>query len=216
MASSWTYTTLKQAIKDHCEDQSTDFAAQLDMLIGLGEDMILKDLPLAIFDARANVTIAAGLQTASKPAGAIATLDLYYTNASVRTVLKPRTYSYCIEFAPNTTQATPKYFADDYSETQYWLAPNPNVSVTAEALHTKRPASIVTATTTYIGTNVGDLLLDACMIVAERLALADEKAKWEADYARDLKAARIDLRHLLRRSYATLSPMPQAVGKGER
>lgn len=217
MASAWTYTTLKQAIKDHCEDQTTDFAAQLDMLIGLGEDMILKDLPLAIFDAKANVIITAGTQTASKPAGSIATLELYYTSAGSRVVLKPRTYSYCIEFSPNTSQAPPKYFAEDYSETQYWLAPNPNISVTAEALHMKRPASIVTATTTFIGTNVGDLLLDACMIAAERLALAkDEKIDWLNDYGKDLKAARVDLRHLLRRSYATLSPQPMAAGKGER
>lgn len=216
MASSWTYTTLKQAIKDHIEDQGTDFDGVVDELIGLGEDRILKDLPLSIFDARANVIITAGLQTASKPSGAIATLELYYTSGGSRVVLTPRTYSYCIAFSPNTSQATPKYFAEDYSETQYWIAPNPNVSVTGEALHTKRPASIVTATTTFLGTNVGDLLLDACMIAAERFTLADEKAVWEADYARDLQAARIDFRQILRRSYATLSPQPQAAGKGER
>lgn len=218
MPTAWTYTTLKAAIKNHVEDQGTNFDANIDTLIQLGEDRILKDLPLSIFDARGNVNIVAGVQTANKPAGAIATRELSYIDGASKTVvLKPRTYGYCRAYANDVTQRTPKYFSEDYSETQYWLAPNPNFSVTAEALITKRPASIVTATSTFVGTNLGDLLLASCAIAAERFNLGwEEKKDWMQEYAGLLGAARVDLRHLLRRDNTPLAPMPTAAGKGER
>lgn len=219
MPTSWTYATLKQAVKDHVEDHGTAFDGVIDNLIKLGEDRIVKDLPLTIFDARdQDVTITAGTQTATKPTDAIATRELYYVDDnSTRVVLLPRSYSWIRAAYPDTTQRTPKYFAEDYSETQYFIGPNPNVSKTAKADVTKRPASIVSASTTWIGTNAGDLLLASCMVAAERFNLGWAESKdWKADYDELVTAARIDFRHILRRDYATLAPQPQAAGKGER
>ena len=211
------YTTLKAAIKAHCEDSGTNFDTHVDTIIQLGEQRLLKDLPIGIVDTTGNVSITAGSQVATKVSGTIATRELFYTSGGTRVVLLPRTHSFCLEFCKNTTQAAPKYFAEDYSETEYFLSPNPNVTVTASAKVTKRPASIVTATTTFFGTNVGDLLLAACMIAGERFNLGWEEGKnWETEYNTLLKAARNDFRHLIRRDYATLAPQPAAVGKGER
>lgn len=218
MATAWTYTTLKIALKAHVEDQGTNFDAQVDNLIKLGEDRIVKDLPLSIFDGRSNVSIAQGVQTASKPAGALVTRAITYTDqiTSKAVRLVPRSYGWLRARVDDTTQRTPKYFADDYSETQYWFAPNPNLTVTAEGSVTARPASIVSATTTFIGTNLGDLLLAACAIAAERFNLGwDESKDWMQEYAMLVASARVDLRELLRRDNSPLAPMPSATGKGE-
>jgi hypothetical protein len=218
MASSFTLETLKTAIQGHIEDDGNDFASNLDMLIQIGEDRILRELPLSIFDARGNVSITAGTQTATKPAGAISILELYYTNSGARTVLSPRTYSYCLDYSPGTTQGAPKFFAEDYSETEVWLAPSPNLSVTAEALYTARPESLVTEINgTFLSRNVGDLLLASCMIATERFNIAaEELATWRADYLDLLVSARLDLAHLLRRSYSPLAPQPTTNAKQER
>lgn len=218
MATSFTLATLKTQIQNHCEDQGSEFAEQLDTIIQLGEDRILKDLPLSIFDARESVTITAGTQTATKPTNTISVRELYYVNGGTRAILLPRTYSFCLDYAPGTTQATPKYFAEDYSDTQIYLAPNPNVSVTAEALIVKRPTSLVTDTSgTFISKNLGDLLMASCMIAAERYTLAIEQIPmWQEDYRALLASAADDLRHLLRRDFSPIAPMPTASGRKER
>lgn len=218
MPTSLTYSTLKQAIKDGIEDQGTDFDAQVDLIIKQGEDDLVRDLPLSIFDAKdQDVAITAGSQTATKPSGCISTRELVYTSGSRRYVLVPRQYGFLKAAYPDTTQRVPRFYADDYSETLYYIAPAPNLSVTAKADVVKRQASIVTATTTFLGTNVGDLLLASCMVVAERFGLGWAESKnWADIYATKLGSARIDLRHLLRRDYATLAPQPMALGKGER
>ena len=202
MATAFTLATLKTAIKNHVEDQGTDFDSNVETIIKLGEDMILKDLPLSIFDVRGNVTITAGTQTATKPTDALSIYELYYVSGSTRVILLPRSYSFCIDYARTTTQATPKYFAEDYSETAMWLAPNPNVTVTAEALYAKRPASLVTTSPSFFSTNLGDLLLAACLVAAERFNLGWAESKdWLGEYGRLLQSATYEMRNLLRPDY---------------
>lgn len=200
MASSFTLATLKTAIQNHVSDTGTPLSDNLDTLIKLGEDRVLRDLPLAVFDARGDVTITAGTQTATKPTGAIVTRELYYVSASTRFFLRKRTQEFCNAYAPTTTQAPPKYFADDYSETTYLIAPSPNLTVTAEALFTKRPNSLVVDTSgTWLSQKVGDVLLHACLISVDKFGVADERIPmWNGEYAKLLASARLDLKHLLR------------------
>lgn len=218
MATSFTLETLKTAIQGHVEDQGSDFASYLDTLIQVGEDRILRELPLSVFDVKASVTIVAGDQATAKPTDTIAILELYYTNSGTRIVLQPRTYSYCLDYAPTTAQGTPKFFAEDYSETELYLAPAPDVTVTAEALVTKRPESLTSASSgTFLSKNVGDLLLASCLIAAERFNVAAEQvAVWQAEYDRLLASAHVDLAHIMRRTYSTLSPQPTATGRDGR
>ena len=218
MSTSFTYATLKTAIKNHVEDQGTDFDGNVDTIIQLGEDQILRDLPLEIFDAKAqSVAITAGTQTATKPTGTVAMRSLYYTSGGTRYFLAPRSKTWMDAVCTDTTQRAPRWFDEGYSATQIYIAPNPNLSVTALADITKRPTSIVSASPTFLGTNVGDLLLASCLIKAQQFNLGwEEGANWNAVYKERLASARIDLRHLLRRDYATLAPQPAAAGKGER
>lgn len=202
MATSFTLATLKTAIKNHVEDQGTDFNDNIETLIKLGEDMVLKDLPLTIFDGRANVSIAAGTQATNKPTGCIVAHEISYISTTTF-ILYPRRYSFLRAAVPNTTQAAPRWFADDYSESQFWIAPSPNLTVTGEALMTKRPDSLVTDTTgTWLSENVGDVLLDACLIRADLFNVADERiATWRVEYEKKLATARLAFAHLLRRPY---------------
>ena len=169
MATSFTLATLKTQIQNHAEDQGSEFADELDTLIQLGEDAIIRDLPLSIFDAQNAVSIVAGIPTASKPTDTITIRELFYSSGGTITVLLPRSYSFCLDYAPSTAQGAPKYFAEEYSETELDLAPNPNLTVTASAVYTKRPTSLVaSASGTFLSKNLGDLLLASCMIAAER------------------------------------------------
>jgi|TARA_R110000751_G_scaffold20113_2_gene59382 hypothetical protein len=219
MSASFTLATLKTAIKERAEDVGAQFAASLDVIIQLAENRILRELPLSVWQLRGNVTITQGSQTAAKPTDAIAIHDLIYTDsAGVVHFLKPRSWAYCQDYAPNTTQGTPKYYAEDYSETHIYIAPSPNLATTATALYTKHPNSIVTDTTgTFISQKMADLLLSACMVQAEQYDIAPDIAKmWEANYDRLLIGAAREFAHLLPRNYTGMAPIPSATGNLER
>lgn len=203
MASSFTLATLVSAVEDHVEDDGTEMTAIINTLVQLAEDSILKALPLTIFDGRGDVAIAAGVQATNKPTGCILAHEISYVSGGSTVILLPRRYSWLRAAVPNTTQAAPKWFADDYSEAAFWIAPNPNLTVTGEALMTKRPDSLVTDTTgTWISQNLGDLLLCACAANAERFGMAwDDAAKWKADFARELATAQRAFAHLIRTPY---------------
>jgi len=219
MSASFTLATLKTAIQDRAEDEGTALAASLNIIIQLAESRLLRELPLSIWQVRGSVQITAGTQTAPKPTGAIAFHALIYTNGSgVVQFLQPRTWAYCQDYAPNTTQDTPKYYAEDYSETEIYISPNPNVTVTATGLYTKRPLSLVDSSGgTWLSQKLGDLLLAACMSATEEYDVAPELVTmWEEKYETLYIAAVRDMAHLLPRNYTGMAAQPTAVGKLER
>lgn len=205
MSSAFTLATLEATIRDHVEEQGSadEFDDNFNILVQLAEDEILKALPLTIFDARDDVALVAGTQNPDKPTGCILAHELSYTSGSTIVMLYPRRYSWLRAAVPNATQAAPKWFANDYAEDKLWIAPNPNVTATAEALMTKRPDSLVTDSGgTWLSTNLGDLLLCACAANAERFGMAwEDAAKWKADYTRQLAAAHVAFAHLIRKPY---------------
>lgn len=204
MSTAFTYTTLKTAIKNHVEDQGTDFDSNIDTLIGLGEDRCLKDMDLEIWYAvDATIAIAQASPLVTLPTGCLRVGDFFYTSGTTRVFLEQRTYPYCVDYSPSTTaQSSPKYWAP-YSETQVFLAGIPNASVTGTMKFLKRPNGIVSASATWLGTNAGDLLLCACLIASERFGMADERIPvWTAEYGTLLTSARNQFRHLWRQEYA--------------
>ncbi len=219
MSVSFTLATLKTAIQERAEDEGTDFSSSLDIIIQLGETRMLRELPLSIWQVRSSISITAGTQTITKAADSVAYHALIYTDGSgVVQSLKPRTWAYCQDYAPNTTQATPKYYSEDYSETEIYLSPNPNVTVTATALYTKRPNSLVTDTGgTWISQKLGDLLLAACMSASEEYNVSADLVKmWEEKYMTLYTAAIRDMSHLLPRNYTGMAAQPTPTGKLER
>lgn len=218
MATSFTLTSLKNAIQGHTEDFGTKFAANLDMIIQLAEDSIVRDLPLSVFDSTSSVSFVQGNQEVDKPADTLAIHELYYTSAGTRIALEPKSYSYCMDYATSSAEGLPKFYAQDYSPTKIYIAPAPNAAFSATVFMSKRPAGLVTDTGgTFISKNIGDLLLAACMVAAERFNISNEQVTmWDAEYTRLLASARVDFSHILRRGYAPLAPQPVAVDKKER
>lgn len=217
MSSAFTLAQLKTAIKNHIEDQGTDFDANVETLIKTAEDNVLRDLDLEIFKATAAAAFAQGNQAVTKPAGYLACDTFFYTIANVRTQLEPRTYDYLIDYAPNaSTEGLPKYYAE-LNTTQVIVGPAPNAAVAAAGgtmRYLKRPNSVVVDVAgSWLSLNVGDLLLHACLVAADKFNVADERlAMWRGEYDRLLGSARHDFRHLLSRSYNPIAAQPKAQG----
>ena len=212
MPVSYTYATLKDAIQDGVEDQSTEFSNELDDLIARGETRLLRDLDFEIFDVTDTVTFTPGTATVTKPTGHLSTRSLFHTVASVRTFLEERSYEYLIDYWPNAaTTGTPLYYCE-LNDTQWLVVPTPPAAVTTgTSRFLKRPTGLSgSTTTTWLSTNAGDCLLHACLIEASKLIVDDERLdRWEKEYMGYVISSQAEFKNLMRKDYKPLAPMPQ-------
>lgn len=217
MASTFNYATLVAAMQNWVEDQGAQFEDDVDTIIRLAEDRVLKGLPLSIFDSNEALTaVIAG--THAKPTGTILTRSLYLLISSSKTFLARRSKSYIEAYWPNAaTTGVPKYYADDYSSTHWLLGPTPAAgpNYSGQAVVMKRPESLVVDTSgTWMSTNVGDLLFKAAQVEAGIYTMADERKQvLDSEYMVALAASRYDLRTLIRTDYTQLAAQPAPQGE---
>lgn len=207
MPTAYTYATLTAELIDWAKEQSTEFAAQTDQIIALGETKLLRDLDLVLFDTKSAGTDAftASDPLLTKPSGCLAVRDMWVIDATgKRTLLEPRTHSYCLDYWPTpATTGTPKYVAE-LSDTQWYLAPTPSSALNYVVHYLKRPAGLSNSTTTtWLGTNVGDALLYACLCSTEEYLKNDARVPlWMKKYNEEiLPAAKYEFRSLVRKDY---------------
>lgn len=209
MAASYTYTTLKAMIISMTEDQGTEFAAAVDNLIPLAESQILRDLDIELFDTVNTLAFTASNPLVTKPTDMVATRSLHYTNAGGEFVLlMPKSWEFIKDYWPNasTTTASPLYYAD-YSPTQWYIAGTPLGTNVVTARCIVRPAAMTSGNvTTWMGTNLGDLLLFACLVSAEQFLKADPRiAIWKQEYTARLAGARKEFKLEDRSNYTPVA-----------
>jgi hypothetical protein len=213
---SYTYATLKAALQSFVEDNGTEFAAAIDLIIPLAEDRILKDLDLELFDTVTALAFTASNRLLTKPTGAIATRSLHYTNASNNQVLlEPRSWEFVNDYWPNaaTTTATPQFYAE-YSPTQYVIAGTPSGTNVVTARCVVRPAGLTSInTTTWLSQYMGDLMFYACLVVSEQFLKADNRiGVWQGDYAQRLASAKVELKQEDRVDYTPMTVTSEREG----
>ena len=212
MATSYTYTSLKAAIVSFTEDQGTEFASALDTIIPLAEDKALKDLDLELFDDSASNTFTVSSPWLAKPSGMLAVRSMHYTTATGDfKILEPRTWEFCKDYWPkdSTTTSTPKYYAE-YSESDWFIAGTPASGLVVTARYISRPLGLSAITaTTWLSTNVGDLLFYACLACSEQFLKADNRiAMWKQDYADRLVTTLGELKPETRHNYMPVTAIP--------
>lgn len=212
MALTYNHTTLTAAIVDYTEDDGTEFAAEVNDFIGKAELRCLRDLDLELFDAVATGNLTGGNAFLVKPADYLAFRSFYYTDGSSnRQPLIEKSYEFAVDYWPNaaSTTAAPKYFAE-YSTTQLLIAGTPASNLAYTLRYMARPTAMSAGNpTTWLGTNVPDLLFNASMTEAQLFLKAYDEAKlWEGRYRQTLEAAKDELRRTTRNDYAPMTTTP--------
>jgi len=201
----YTYTTLKAAIVAFTEDQGTEFDTNVDKIIPLAEERILRDLDLELFDKAMSGVFQPSNEWLTKPTDLVALRSLHYTNAAGDFVLiEPRSWTFCKDYWPKaaTTTATPKFFAE-HDENTWLIAGTPASALALTIRFTYRPTGLTsTNATTWLGTNAGDLLFFACLVASEQFLKADNRVPvWKAEYIERLAAAKVELKAEARINY---------------
>ena len=158
---SFTYTTLKSAIKDYTENQETTFVAHLVDFIKSAEERIFKSVDLEFFRKNVTGTTTSGNQFLAVPDDYIASFSLSIESSSSKQFLLFKDVNFLQEYNPNSaTTGTPKYYGI-YDFQNFLLSPTPDAAYSAELHYYYRPTSltqsqVVLTLSSVIGTFVAN------------------------------------------------------------
>lgn len=126
------YTDLLARVQEVAEDTDAEFVAYIPTSINLAEARLMKELDLEILSSNVEETTVASSRLVDKPDGYRATNSIFLvTGAGNEVQLRQGTADYLRDFAPDSTvEAQPVYYATDYNDTKYYVAPTPDTSYT--------------------------------------------------------------------------------------
>ena len=163
----WTFTTLKEAIKDYTQNSETTFVNNLSVIIKQAEDRILKSVQLPDFRKNSTGTTTSGNKYLSMPDDFLAPYSLAVDNSGYEYLLFKDVNLIREAYPAASTQAVPKYYAI-FTDSSFLLGPTPNSNYSVELHYFYKPESITAASsgTSWLGTNAESSLLYGCLYVA--------------------------------------------------
>lgn len=158
----WTYATLSAAIPQWLNNASTELSDQVDTIIGLGEERILRDADLRVFRESKTSNLTVGDKYLNLPSDCLVLRDLRFTTGDH---LEEVSLTWVNEFWPDdSSTSTPKYYAH-YDQDTVVVAPTPDAASAVQIHYTYRPTGLSSGnTTSWLGTNAHDLLLYSCLL----------------------------------------------------
>lgn len=174
------YTELSQAVTDWLENAAPTFISNKDLFIQLGERRIHMALELPAARKNADTTLIAQEPYLQLPADVIMVLDLAVVVAGVHTLLRKKEEGFIREAYPDPTAYATPIFYSIFDHNTLLLGPTPDAADMAEMTYHGVPESIVTANTTWLGTNCYRALLYGAM--AEGYRFMKGEADMIAEY----------------------------------
>ena len=167
------YSELVQAIQDYTQNEETSFVSNIPTFVQQAEERINRSIMLPELRKNATATMTAGNKYVARPSDFLSVFSFAVIDAAGDTTyLLGKDVSFIREAYPSSgTQAIPKYYAQfdgDASGTEgnFILGPTPDANYDVELHYYYDPESIVTAGTSWYGTNAEAALLYGSLIEA--------------------------------------------------
>jgi hypothetical protein len=185
-----TYTELKQAIQDFASNYETSFVSHIDQFIKTTEHRIIADAQLPLEQNATTLSTAIGVSSidVSGVTGYLSVDSIAVTVAGEYRYLYNKDEEYMREAFPLPSATGVPRLYNVYDDKTLKLAPTPNAVYPLELRYYSYPTSIVSASTSWLGTNFDQALLygalrDAAVYLKEE---ADVVAMYEAKYQEGL------------------------------
>tara|TARA_R100001129_G_scaffold110451_1_gene75842 strand:+ start:658 stop:1290 length:633 start_codon:yes stop_codon:yes gene_type:complete len=160
------YTELTAAIKDYAENTGTDFSAAIPTFIKQAEQRIYRSVNLPVNRKNVTGTLTDGNAYLAMPSDFLVPLSLAITSSSNQIFLINKDVNFIRSTYPNaSTEGTPKYYGTFDVDT-FIVGPTPDADYVAELHYYYQPASIVSSTTSWLGTNADTVLLYGALVEA--------------------------------------------------
>lgn len=182
------YTTLTSSIQTWTENTETNFVAEIPQFVKNAEDRIYQSVVFDALRKHATGSLTANSRELALPADFIAPYSFFVIYSSETRFLLPKDESFLLAY--QTTAATtgvPKYYALK-DESTIRFSPAAATTYSYDLNYFYKPESIVTAGTTWLGTNFENLLLYACLVEAYTYMKgeADLLGKYDARFMEQL------------------------------
>ncbi len=194
-----TYTQLKTLVQNYTENTEATFVANIDSFTDMAEKRIYNDVGLPVERKIAtNLTTTIGVATMALPTDFLAPYSFSVTNPSTGAVtfLLNKDPEFINEAYPITaTTGTPAHYAlqlQSLASTTALLGPTPDAAYATTLNYYYYPASIVTATNTWLGDNYPMALLYGVLreAAAYMKSEPDTVQGYEASYQEALESLR--------------------------
>ena len=165
------YTELTAAIKDYAENTGTDFSAAIPTFIKQAEQRIYLSVNLPVNRKNVAGTLTDGNAYLAMPSDFLVPLSLAIRPGPAATpsnqiFLINKDVNFIRSTYPNaSTEGTPKYYGTFDVDT-FIVGPTPNDNYATELHYYYQPASIVSSTTSWLGTNADTVLLYGALVEA--------------------------------------------------
>ena len=160
------YTELTAAIKDYTNNTGTDFTAAIPTFIKQAEQRIYRSVNLPVNRKNVAGTMTDGNAYLAMPTDFLFPLSLSITSSSNQIFLLNKDANFIRSTYPNaSTEGTPKYYGIFASDT-FIIGPTPDANYVTELHYYYMPNSIVTDSTSWLGTNADTVLLYGALIEA--------------------------------------------------
>ena len=160
------YTELKTNVNDICEQTFTD--DQLAMFTKQAEQKIYTTVSLPALRKNQTGSLTNGNEYLTVPSGFLYAYSLALISGSDYIYLLDKDVNFMREAYPNpATTGVPVHYAI-FDETSFIVGPTPNANFEAEIHFAYYPESIVTAGTTWLGTEFDSALLNGALMEAIR------------------------------------------------
>ena len=162
------YTSLKANVEEICEQTFT--ADQHALFTQQAEQKIFNYVDLPAMRTSDDGPLVATNKVYTLPTDHLYTYSISVITSSTSTFLLNKDVNFIREAYPVNTSAKyglPKFYAQ-FSETQIELAPTPDQNYEIEHVYARYPTSIVTAGSSFLGTNYDTALLNGTLLEAIR------------------------------------------------
>lgn len=160
------YTELSTAIQDYTENYDATFVANIPVFVKAAEKKIYNAVELPAISEEASPTMTLSDKYVAVPDDFIYPFEFAIVVSGSWKYLRSKEMGFLREAYPSpTATGEPKYYAL-YDETKFVVAPTPSSGYTTFLRYARYPTSIVTAGTTWLGTNYDQLLLYGALIEA--------------------------------------------------
>lgn len=160
------YTELTAAIQDYAENDGTTFTNAIPTFIKQAEQRIYRSVNLPVNRKNVTGTLTDGNAYLAMPSDFLVPLSLAITSSSNQIFLINKDVNFIRSTYPNaSTEGTPKYYGTFDVDT-FIVGPTPDADYVAELHYYYQPASIVSSTTSWLGTNADTVLLYGALVEA--------------------------------------------------
>lgn len=160
------YATLVQLVQDYVENDETSFVDNIPNLVKLAEERIYRYVKIPNLRVSASLTATIGDPSLAVPADFLKPDSLEVVISGVSTHLIAKDPDFIREAYPTAaTTGVPVHYAVFDNDT-IRLGPTPGVAYTLTLTYTAKPASIVSASTNWLGDNAEQALLYGVLVEA--------------------------------------------------